>query len=565
MSNCIQTKPPSDSKGLPQIKTDEAMFASYLEDAARYPGGFASGIAFPESEGEICSLLKECSARKSRILPIGAQSSLTGGATPFGEVLLSTERMEKVIRIDEEPDGAGARVVAGPGITLAALQKQLREAGYFYPPVPTYDLAFLGGSVATNAGGAATFKYGVTRDWVYRIRVASASGEVLEITRGECKANDAGEFEIRQSNGRPIRFTIPSYQTPSIKKVSAGYYSRPGMDLIDLFVGSEGTLGVLTEIEVRVIPLPAAELTGLVFVSEDSVALEWVDFVRKESEATWSGREVAGIDFRAAEFLDEKSLSIIRGRGKDRELRIPVPDDARAAVYFEVELDRAVSQGEVEICLMAVWEGAEIPEECRDPVLLSASRLFTSLRDRNLLENLELAFPGQTDRHRALRDFREAVPIAVNEILKERQLQYSPEITKVAGDMIVPFEHIGEILDIYRTGFEEIGIEYAVWGHLSDGNLHPNALPRSVEEMRKAEDVILEFGREVKRLGGAPLSEHGVGRNRIKQRLLADFYGDKGVREMAAIKKALDPNGILSPGVIFPTSFLDEAATHNGG
>ena len=117
--------------------------------------------------------------------------------------------------------------------------------------------------------------------------------------------------------------------------------------------------------------------------------------------------------------------------------------------------------------------------------------------------------------------------------------------------MIVPFNRAGEMDAIYREGFRRRDLDFALWGHLSDGNVHPNVIPRAYDDVVRGRDAILEFGREVARLGGCPLAEHGVGRSAIKQALLRQLYGDAGVEEMRAIKRVLDPDWKLAPGVLF--------------
>jgi D-lactate dehydrogenase (cytochrome) len=117
--------------------------------------------------------------------------------------------------------------------------------------------------------------------------------------------------------------------------------------------------------------------------------------------------------------------------------------------------------------------------------------------------------------------------------------------------MIVPFDHFAEMMAIYREGFTARGLDFAVWGHISDGNVHPNVLPRSYDDMLRGRELILQFGRDVARLGGCPLAEHGVGRNTVKQLLLRGLYGDPGLDEMRAVKRALDPEWKFAPGVIF--------------
>ena len=114
-------------------------------------------------------------------------------------------------------------------------------------------------------------------------------------------------------------------------------------------------------------------------------------------------------------------------------------------------------------------------------------------------------------------------------------------LLKIAADMIVPFERSEEMNRVYRRGFETRGLDYAIWGHISDGNVHPNVIPRSYDEVERGMEAILEFGREVARLGGCPLAEHGVGRSPIKQALLHQLYGDDGIEQMRAVKRVLDP------------------------
>jgi D-lactate dehydrogenase (cytochrome) len=117
--------------------------------------------------------------------------------------------------------------------------------------------------------------------------------------------------------------------------------------------------------------------------------------------------------------------------------------------------------------------------------------------------------------------------------------------------MIVPFDRFDDMMAMYRDGYARRGLDYAIWGHISDGNVHPNVLPRSYADVVAGREAILEFGREVVRMGGSPLAEHGVGRSSLKQALLRLMYGDKGVEQMRAIKAALDPDWKLAPGVLF--------------
>jgi D-lactate dehydrogenase (cytochrome) len=141
----------------------------------------------------------------------------------------------------------------------------------------------------------------------------------------------------------------------------------------------------------------------------------------------------------------------------------------------------------------------------------------------------------------------------VNEILSARRRD-DPGVRKVGGDLIVPFDELPEMVRIYERGFRSRGLAYAIWGHLSDGNLHPNGLPASGEEAARGWEALLEFAEEAARRGGSPLSEHGVGRSPLKQEVLRRFLGDDAVASMRAVKRALDPEGRFAPGVLFPVS-----------
>src|SRR5579872_5161878 len=242
----IRARAPRGDASAPPIARDPDVVSSFLEDAAHFPGGHAFGVATPASEAAVAALLESATA----VLPIGAQSSLTGGATPMGEVVLSTARLNRILEIGSD------FVRAQPGVTLTDLDVALAQFGAYYPPAPTFPGAFVGGIVATNAAGAATFKYGTTRDWVRALTVVLPSGDVLDIERGATRARD-GRFEIVLAD-RAIDIRVPAYTLPDVAKVSAGYFAAPDMDLIDLFIGSEGTLGVITEVTLRILAVRPA-------------------------------------------------------------------------------------------------------------------------------------------------------------------------------------------------------------------------------------------------------------------------------------------------------------------
>ena len=516
----------------PRIERDPDVLASFVEDAAHFPGGFAAGVAVPASEAEVAALIRSAPA----VLPIGAQSSLTGGATPNGEIVLSTARLNRVL-------GDGADWIRlGAGVTLVDLDAALARSDRYYPPVPTFTGAFAGGIVATNAAGAATFKYGTTRDWVRALTVVLAGGEVLDLVRGETTADPGGFFEIVLSD-HAVRLRVPRYRMPDVPKLSAGYFAAPGMDLIDVFIGSEGTLGVITEVTLRVLPARPSMCLAFVPFDDRSAALAFVRRMRDAARETWRAHDPSGLDVAAIEHMDARCLAVLREDGVDRAPGVAIPDAAAMALLVTLELppDMRPTQAFDEIG-RAREPGAPVT-----PLV----RFCRALDEAGVLDRVEIAVPGDRAREQQLLALREAVPAGVNARVGRAKQDVDPRIAKTAADMIVPFERLEELLTIYDEEFRRRGLDAAVWGHISDGNLHPNVIPRSMADVESGRDAILRFGREVIRLGGSPLAEHGVGRSPVKQRLLADLYGADGIEQMRAIKKALDPECKLAPGVLF--------------
>ena len=502
---------PTPSGRVPPVETHTDLIASFLSDAAHVPGGFAAGVAFPRDAGEVAALVTSA----QRVLPVGAQSSLTGGATPRGELILSTRALAGITLL------SGNLVRVGAGVPLTELQRALGAQGLYYPPVPTFDGAFVGGTIATNAAGAATFKYGSTRQWVDALTVVLADGSMLDMRRGEVTASPDGAFELEYESGRTVRIPVPTYQMPAVPKLSAGYFARPRMDLIDLFIGSEGTLA--------------------------SSSMQRCASFRCRGVASCSCRAVPmsrRCRSRPPCGLRRRQAGAAKGRSTSR----PSSTSTRA---------RSQRHRTKHSCARA-WRA---PVRCRGAADADRSprrrrRRFApaNRRPRRMWPRGRpyFAAPGDDRAASRLLELREAVPSAINALVASAKARVDPQIQKTAADIIVPFDRLDESIALYRRSLESRGLDYALWGHLSDGNLHPNVVPRSMADVERGRDAILEMARGVIAMGGAPLAEHGVGRSALKQRLLRELYGDRGIEEMRAVKRALDPAWKLSPGVLFP-------------
>ena len=495
---------------LPNIEHDPDVLQSFLSDAAHLPGGTAAGVVFPANADEVAASV----ATARHVLPVGAQSSLTGGATPRGDLVLSTRRLS---HIGEPQEGA---VRAGAGVPLSELHEFLAARDLFYPPAPTFDGAFVGGTIATNAAGAATFKYGVTRNWLKGLTVVLGDGSILDLKRGDVRASAEGLFEIETIARGRVAVRIPTYEVPThLPKLSAGYFTMAGLDLIDLFCGSEGTLGVIVEATLAVTRRPL-RCVALVSCETEEQAVRLAAALRNLSRVHRGVLDVAAI-----EYIDSKSLQLLDDATFARAgIGRPVPAATLLLVQMEMEhqLDTAL-------------------EEFDD-----------MLRVHRIENDPVVALPDDERTAERLFELRESVPAAVNARVGAVKARVHPEIQKVAGDFIVPSPSIEQALALYRHAFEDRRLEYAIWGHISDGNLHPNLIPRSLDDVEKGRDALREMARGVIALGGAPLAEHGVGRNPLKQMFLRELYGDEGIEEMRAVKRALDPEGKFAAGVLFP-------------
>ena len=468
---------------------------SYVSDASFIRDGYADRVVVPESVEDVSEILAAANRDRIPVTVSGAGTGTVGGRVAFGGIVLATDRLNRIKTIVREDDGGYA--VAEAGVILADLQRAVDHEGLLYPPDPTERGAFLGGTVATNASGARTFKYGPTRRYVRRLKVVLVSGEVVDLRRGDVQAAD-GRIRIGS-----IEAQLPNYELPATRKNASGYFVAPEMDAVDLFIGSEGTLAVICEVEVKLLPKPEGLLSGIVFFGDEADVLAFVRDARARATA------------RAIEFFDRESLNFLRERYPD------VPANAVGAIFFEQETTESTEEA-----VLSEWME-----------LLDQHHAFP-----------DSWFATNEQDQARLREFRHQLPVLMNEWFS----RYNQR--KVSTDMAVHDEAFAGLFRLYRDTLGDSGLRYTIFGHIGDNHVHVNILPRNDDEGARARELYVEFLKYAASVGGTLSAEHGVGK--LKREYLRLFYNDDQLREMAALKKAFDPNGILGRGNIFSEELL---------
>ena len=329
---------------------------------------------------------------------------------------------------------------------------------------------------------------------------------------------------------------------PQVPKLSAGYFAAPAMDLVDLFVGSEGTLGIVTAATLRVLPIRPDRCLAFVPFADAQGAYAFAGRLRRAAVETWRSLDPRGLDVAAIEHMDRRALELVREDGADVTNRVRLTATAASALLVTLELLDTTAEAAFDQIGRALDTGAP------DTPLVRFCRL---LAEAGVLDDVEIAVPGDEPRATQLLAVREAVPDAVNRRVGRAKRDVDARIEKTAADVIVPIGSLDAMIDFCSAECQRRGLDAAVWGHISDGNLHPNVLTRSYADVERGKEAMLAIGREAIRLGGAPLAEHGVGRNPVKQQLLAELYGSQGIDQMRRVKRAIDPEWKLAPGVLF--------------
>lgn len=415
-------------------------------------------VVFPESAQEVSAILKTCATHRAPVVTRGSGTGLAGGSVPVeGAVVLCTVRMDRILDLDTD----NLTMTVEPGVLTKTIDETVAACGLFYPPDPSsMKISTIGGNVANNSGGLRGLKYGVTRDYVMGLEVVTADGEILWLG-GKC-----------------------------VKDV-AGYNLR------DLFIGSEGTLGVITRIMLKLVPRPAAKKTLLATFDTMRAAAETVSAI--------IARPIIPCTL---EFLDRKTIRCVEDFAN-----VGLPTDCEALLFMETDGHPAVVAEEAEAMAAIAREKGALA--------------VTTASDAREAEQLATA------RRSAFAALARIKP------------------TTILEDVTVPRSELAAMVAFVEKTGRKHNLEVATFGHFGDGNLHPTFLTneRDTEEMHRVEAALGEIFEKTIALGGTITGEHGVGL--AKKAYLSHQYDPGSYALLKTIKAALDPDNRLNPGKIF--------------
>ena len=453
-----------------EVNTDPSVRSAYSADASGLTMT-PDGVARPESAVEVAELLSRAVVDRTPITAAGGQTSTTGASITDAGTLLSTRGLSKIIDIDK----AARTMRVESGVLVGDIKRAAAAEGLLFPPDPTSEEeSTIGGAIACNASGARSLKYGATRPHIRALKVALASGEIVELRR------------------------------PLLEKNTVGYAFA--QDAMDWFIGSEGTLGVVIEAELALLPLPE-EVTGIAFpFADEAKAIEFVVAARMSES----------VNPRCLEYFDELAFAIARmvddqpGWATNASAMVYVEEEAGIGSDGENILDRWI----------AIAEEFGADEDAR-------------------------VFQGEAQLRHA-RKMRHNVPATMNE-RGGRHREGGGR--KVSTDWAVPYARLGEMVALARKITRDAGLEQAViYGHAGNGHPHQNFIARDAGELAAIQKVIEEILGSVVAAGGTVAAEHGIGK--LKRKWVGMQMSALQIAVMRAVKQELDPLHLLAPGNI---------------
>jgi D-lactate dehydrogenase (cytochrome) len=514
------------------IESFQQTHSDYLRDESRRTGR-ADAIAFPRTEEDILAALAEARSQQMPVTVQGARTGVTGGAVPEGGLVLNLSQLDQILA------AGGGEMRVQPGTTRAAIRAAC-PPGTFFAPDPTEPSASIGGMISCNSSGALSFSHGPTRNHILGLRVVTAAGAVLDLRRGRDRTHGR-RFALGSLAGE-----LPPVPRPAVKN-AAGYFVDPDMDLVDLFIGAEGTLGVVTEATLRLLPAPGAVWGLMAFLPDTAAVVGFVNALRADqrSEVRGQGAEAApprqpatgnlqpsAPRLAALEYFDARCLAFLRAHGDtlaSKDIAVPAMPAGFACVYAEWHAPDAAA---AEAAVLAAAE--RLPEFGAAP---EATLLADNPHD---LERLKL--------------FRHAAPELVNAVLDERRKTY-PELTKLGTDMSVPDARLADVLALYAGDLAGTDLEHLTFGHIGANHLHVNIISRNPADYAAGKALYAKWAAQIIAWGGSISAEHGIGK--LKRDLFRQMAGEEGLNQMREIKRLFDPDGLLNPETL-----LESGATH---
>ena len=539
---------------------------NYLSDESRLEGD-ADFIVFCENISDIKDAVKEAASRGFGITLQGARTGITGGAVPVkdpgaagdvpaddaalqdggavpvtgagglskvGGAVLNLSKMKQVYSIRE--DEKGYRIKSGPGLSLSEIEGVLKGGAfdisflddeskqnldiikrdrYFFPPDPTEKSASIGGIAANCASGSRSFYYGSARNFISSLDIVLADSTLFHIKRGrhsEAAASWPGTEDLKkQLKEHHSTFNIPDC------KNAAGLYAEKDMDLIDLFIGSEGILGIIASLEFIVIKEPLFISGLLIFPPDISTNLNLAEYFRDNS--------FNSCITAAVEYFDRNALTLLRSfidKGLFKTLFPFSANSTGGALYVEIHSDNT------------------------DEGLTLLETIALKLKEFAVEDNCVYVSDGEADLQR-MKDFRHSVPESVNmsiDIIRKK----GEDVTKLGTDLAVPDKSFRELFDIYYRDLEKSGLKSAVFGHIGDNHLHVNIIPENLGEYDTGKLLVRKWAEAAVSMGGTVSAEHGTGR--LKKEYLELMYGKEGIEKIAYIKSLFDPGLVLNIGVM---------------
>ena len=444
--------------GAENVLTSKEDLIPYAFDGTAAMQEMPGCVVFAVSTDEVSAVLKLANDSGTPVVTRGSGTGLSGGSVPSGDcIVLCTVKMEKILEVDS----ANLTMTAEPGVTTIQIAEAAEKAGLFYPPDPgSMKISTIGGNVAENSGGLRGLKYGVTRNYVMGMEVVLPDGEVMRL--GNKCVKDVAGFSLK-----------------------------------DVMIGSEGTLGVITKVLLKLIPKPAAKKTMVAtFDAMDAAAQTVSDII------------AAQIIPCTLEFLDRTTIHCVEDFAK-----VGLPLDCEALLLMETDgHPAAVAEEAAKMEELAKANGAKEVRVAKDDA--EATQLATARRS---------AFSALA--------------------------RLAPTI--ILEDATVPRSELAHMIRFVAEVAKKHELKIGTFGHMGDGNLHPTFLTdeRNTDEMRRVHEAFTEIFDEAIRLGGTITGEHGIGL--AKKEFLPKFAGAAQMRVMRELRKALDPKGILNPGKMF--------------